>query len=269
VIAVEDPNPLVAGRGLAHLREHGIDVVVGPLADAAERLNLPFFTRMRRRRPFVTMKVALSRDRRVAAAAGVRTPLTGSEANRLIHRERAEVDAIAVGSGTVLADDPLLTARGAFRRRPLTRIIFDRSLRTPVDARLLTTLDAGPILVVTLEPAGAEARRRSRALEERGAELAVLPRSTPEAALIPAALARLAERGVSSLVVEGGPTLHRAVWRAGVVDRVQVFNTPAVLGGHGVLWLNEIEFSPADLRDVRTVRLGETVLVEGYVHRTD
>ena len=128
IVAMEDPNPLVGGRGLDHLRDAGIDVSVGVLRDRAEALNRGFLTAMRLRRPFVTLKVALSVDARVAAAAGARTALTGAAANRAIHRERAEVDAIAVGSETVLVDDPLLTARGAYRYRPLTRVVFDLSL---------------------------------------------------------------------------------------------------------------------------------------------
>ncbi len=140
VVAVGDPNPLVSGRGIGYLREHGIDVTVGVLAEQAEKLNEPFFTRMRFRRPFVTMKVALSLDGCVAAAPGIRTQLTGPSAARAIHRERAEIDALAVGSGTVLADDPLLTARGIYRYRPLVRVVFDRRLRTPVTARLFSTI---------------------------------------------------------------------------------------------------------------------------------
>ena len=140
VIAVEDPNPLVSGpRPGAPARSRHRGRGRRARARRAERLNAPFFTVMRRRRPFVTMKVALSRDGLRRRPGRARTQLTGAAANRLIHRERAEVDAIGVGSGTVLADDPLLTARGAYRTRPLTRVVFDRSLRTPPAARLLST----------------------------------------------------------------------------------------------------------------------------------
>lgn len=268
VVAVEDPNPLVAGRGLAHLREHGVEVVVGPLGDAAKRLNLPFFTRIRRGRPFVTMKVAVSRDRRVAAAPGVRTALTGAAANRLIHRERAEVDALAIGSGTLLSDDPRLTARGAYRKRPLVRVVFDRALRTPPTARVLGTLDAGPVVIATTEPSGEEARQRARGLQAAGARIDVIG-ATGDLEFLRAALARLADGGVNSLVLEGGPAIHRAAWQAGLVDRVQVFRTPACLGEGGLLWLNEDEISLGNLDDFRTIPLGSDVMIEGYVHRID
>ena len=111
------------------------------------RLNRPFFTVVQRRRPFVTQKSALSLDGRIAAAPGTRTPLTGRVANRLIHFDRADVDGLAIGSRTILADDPLLTPRGAFRQRPLTRVVFDVRLRTPPSARLLSTLSGGPVIM--------------------------------------------------------------------------------------------------------------------------
>lgn len=266
VIAVEDPNPLVAGRGIAHLRERGIDVCVGALRQQAEALNAPFFTVMRRGRPFVTMKVALSADGRVAAAAGQRSRLTGSAANRLIHRERAETDAIAVGSGTALIDDPFLTARGAYRSRPLVRVIFDRSLRLPPTARVLSSLDAGPIILVGTE--GSEQRRRAEPMIAAGADV-VLVSESDDRAFVHAALAALAARGVTSLIVEGGPTLHAAMWAAGVVDRMQIFQTPHVLGDAGVRWLDAAAFDASALQRIRTVVLGDDVMIEGYVHRTD
>lgn len=267
VIAGEDPNPLVAGRGLAHLREHGVEIAVGVLRDLAERLNAPFFTTMRRHRPFVTMKIALSQDGCVAARPGTRTVLTGSAANRLIQRERAEVDAIGVGSGTVLADDPWLTARGAYRARPLVRVIFDRSLRTPPTARILSTLDAGPIIVMSTRREDMETRQRAEALVAAGARIEWV--GGAREAFVPEALGLLAARGVSSIMLEGGPTLHHAAWTAGVVDRVQMFTTPRTLGAKGLAWLDRSVFAVDALSDVRTVRLGEDVMVEGYVHRAD
>ena len=268
VVAVEDPNPLVAGRGLAQLREHGVEVSVGAMREAAEQLNAPFFTVMRRGRPFVTMKVALSADGRVAAAPDTRTRLTGPAADRLIHRDRAETDAIGVGSGTALADDPLLTARGAYRVRPLVRVVFDRSLRLPPSARILSSREAGPILVVGAEPRAPVPRQRADALAASGAEV-VIVKETDGSAFLREALAVLAARGVTSLILEGGPTLHAAAWTAGVVDRVQMFQTPHVLGDRGVPWLGSALFTPAMLERVRTTRLGNDVMTEGYVHRVD
>jgi diaminohydroxyphosphoribosylaminopyrimidine deaminase / 5-amino-6-(5-phosphoribosylamino)uracil reductase len=263
VVATEDPNPMVGGRGLALLRSRGIDVTSGVLAHDAARLNAPFFTAMRRQRPFVTMKVALSHDGRVASAAGERTALTGSAANRRIHRDRAEIDAIAIGSGTMLSDDPLLTARGAYRARPLVRVIYDSRLRTSPSAMVFATLGMGPVIIVGSEQAPAEKKER---LLAAGAELELLP----ERDRLAASLQRLAARGVRSLMVEGGPTLHQAFWDRGVVDSVQMYITPHVLGESGVPWRLHPSLLNGSALHERSVRLfGDDVLIEGYVHRAD
>ena len=259
VIATGDPNPVVNGAGVEILRRRGIDVVIGVLGEEARALNGPFESVMRRGRPFVTMKVALSADYRMAEAAGVRTPLTGAAANRLIHRDRAEVDAIAVGSGTVLIDDPLLTARGAFRQRPLTRVVFDSRLRTPGSAKLFSTLAAGPVIIVST-PAFLEASpAREAKLAAAGAE--ILP--VAGESRLGHALELLASRGISSLIVEGGAALHRAFWDAGLVDRVQMYMTPRRLGPRGVEWL------PTLPPGIITRQLGDDNLLEAYVHGAD
>jgi len=266
VIAIEDPNPLVSGRGLAHLRQHGVVLAVGVLREAAEHLNRPFFTVMRLRRPFVTMKVALSRENCVAGAGGHRLSLTGPSANRYIHRERAELDAIGVGSGTILVDDPLLTARGAYRSRPLTRVVFDRRLRTPPTARLMSSLGDGPIIVVASEPRSEGERHRAEQLRQTGAQVELVG-SYDADRFLHESLSLLAQLGVSSLMLEGGPMLHHAAWTAGVVDRVQMFMTQTVAGAAGVPWLDSSRIEVDDLDDVRTLRLGSDLMIEGYVHR--
>jgi diaminohydroxyphosphoribosylaminopyrimidine deaminase / 5-amino-6-(5-phosphoribosylamino)uracil reductase len=268
VIAVQDPNPRVAGRGLELLRAAGVGVRVGVLAVEAEALNRPFFTVMRRGRPFVTMKVALSADGRVAAAAGTCTPMTGQASARLVHRERAEVDAVAVGSGTVLADDPRLTPRIAFRGRPLVRVVFDTRLRTPPDSRMLSTLEAGPVIIMTTSSAMTAEPGRAAALAAAGARLEAIGAGTP-AERLAASLARLAAFGVTSLVVEGGPSLHRAFWDAGLVDRVELFITPCVLGPAGVAWLPVSLLAGGALSGVTARTVGDDILIEAYVHRAD
>ena len=262
VVATADPNPLVNGSGLEILRRRGISVTAGILDREARTLNAPFFTVMTRHRPFITMKVALSADHRIAMRPGVRTSLTGPAAARLIHRDRAEVDAIAVGSGTVLADDPSLTARGAYRYRPLVRVVFDSRLRMPPAARLLSTLSAGPVIIVSRQSSVDASPERAAALRDAGAEiLAVESGST-----IRDAMERLAARGVSSIIVEGGVTLHRAVWDAGLVDRVQMYMTPHVLGADGLEWL---PLPLPGLAPATERRLGADRLAEAYVHRTN
>ncbi len=265
VVATEDPNPLVAGGGIAYLRQRGVEVAVGVCHAEAERLNRPFFTRITRNRPFVVMKAAMSLDGRVAAAPGERTRITGAAATRAIHRQRAEVDAIAVGSGTVLADDPLLTARGAYRARPLTRVVFDRRLRTPANARVLSTLDAGPVIIMSTPSAADAAPDHVRALCATGARVELLQ---PPATLR-TALELLASEGITSLVVEGGPTLHAAFWDAGLVDGVDLYVAPRALGPGGVGWVAFPVLGSGLVSEVTAVALGEDVRIEGYVHRPD
>lgn len=264
VIATEDPNALAAG-GAAWLRGRGIEVLSGVLADEANRLNAAFFTRVQRLRPYVTMKAALSLDGRIAAAPGERTPITGAAAARLVHRDRAEVDAIAVGSGTILTDDPLLTARGAFRHRPLVRVIYDRRLRTPPGARVFRTLEAGPVIIACTSQSVESSRARADELEARGAELLVM-----DGGRLRASLEALGARGISSLVVEGGALLHAAFWDANLVDRVQIYVGAEVLGDAGVRWLEGQVMSASRIsgRTAVPVGAGDTLL-EGHVHGAD
>jgi diaminohydroxyphosphoribosylaminopyrimidine deaminase/5-amino-6-(5-phosphoribosylamino)uracil reductase len=260
VAAVEDPNPAVCGRGFDFLRLRGVAVDVGLSAQTAVALNLPFFTLMREGRPFVVLKAATSLDGRIAEATGRRTLLTSAAANRHAHRVRAEIDAIGVGSGTILSDDPDLTARGAFRERPLVRVVFDRRLRTPPAARVLSTPDAGPVIIVTTAEAAERVGRREP-LEARGAQIEVAADRT-----FRAALERLAARQVGSLLLEGGAGVHAAAWDEGLVDYVRLYVTPRVLGDGGVPLLLDRSFSSANLRDRRIAPLGPDVLIEGYVH---
>ena len=264
VAAIEDPNPLVSGGGFRYLRKNGLDVEIGVGAADALRLNEAFVTFMRCQRPFVTMKVALSLDGRIAAAPGLRTQLTSSKAKHAVDLLRAEVDAIAVGSGTILADDPLLTVHGVHRASPLTRVIMDTRLRTPVGARLFSTLDTGPIIIVTTEEAQRLYSSRVQALERVGARIV-----TTETRDIRLAVSRLADLRLTSLLLEGGTELHAAAWSAHVVDRVQIYVAPQTLGSSGVSWLSNDEFSLASLERLRVEPCGVDVFIEGDVHRAN
>jgi diaminohydroxyphosphoribosylaminopyrimidine deaminase/5-amino-6-(5-phosphoribosylamino)uracil reductase len=261
VAAIEDPNPLVSGRGFAYLEARGVTVEVGVGASAARLLNQPFFTLMRQRRPFVILKAATSLDGGIAAAPGRRTMLTSEAANRHAHRVRAEVDAIGVGVGTVVVDDPSLTARGAYRERPLRRVVFDRSLRIPLSARLLSTAADGPVIIVTTAAAAAARADVRTALEARGAEVLVSPDTT-----LTSALACLGRQDIGSLLIEGGAALHRAAWDEDVVDYVRLYVTPHVLGPDAVRFLDGRPFSSGALFDARIQPIGPDVLIEGYVH---
>ena len=263
VIGAVDPNRRVSGGGIDYLREHGVHVDVGVRGRAAERLNEAFFTWATRGRPFVTMKAATSRDGKISARPGERTPLTSDGANEAIHRVRAEVDAIGVGSTTVLVDDPLLTARGVHRPRPLTRVVFDRRLRTPVTARVVGTLSHGPVIIFTTDGAVSGRPDLAAQLREAGVRLETMP---DDDATIGVALRRLGALEVTSLLLEGGVTIHRAAWEADLVDRVQQFVAPVALGLEGVSWL---ELTWAELGDRVVRQYGPDTLTEGYVQRLD
>ncbi|MDQ3439126.1 MAG: RibD family protein, partial [Planctomycetota bacterium] len=168
----------------------------------------------------------------------------------------------AVGSGTVLSDDPLLTARGAYRARPLTRVIFDSRLRTPPSARLFGTLGAGPVIIVTAPGPDPE---RIAALREAGAIVEVVEGVDS----LRDALRMLAAHNVTSMIVEGGPTLHEAFWNAGLVDRVQIYVASTPLGDEGVPWLPFPVMSSPLIVERSARLLGDDTLLEGYVHRPD
>jgi diaminohydroxyphosphoribosylaminopyrimidine deaminase / 5-amino-6-(5-phosphoribosylamino)uracil reductase len=266
VAAVEDPNPVVAGAGFRYLREHGLAVDVGVRREEAEWLNAPFFTSLRHARPHVTMKVALSREG-ATGVTGRRTPLSGRHAIAHAQRRRAEVDAIAVGSETMLVDDPLLTARDVYRGRPLVRVVFDSRLRTPPRARIFGTLDAGPVWVLTTEEGAATARTRAQALEAAGASLLRVGRRD-----VTMALNVLHQRGVQSLLVEGGAALQQSFWEAGVVDRITIYRSPRSLGEGIVTWPLADAVDRVRLAHVVRARVGADELFEGDVrdvHRPD
>ncbi|HSL23263.1 MAG TPA: bifunctional diaminohydroxyphosphoribosylaminopyrimidine deaminase/5-amino-6-(5-phosphoribosylamino)uracil reductase RibD [Vicinamibacterales bacterium] len=263
VAAVGDPNPRVAGGGFRELRAHGIEVREGVCASDAVRLNTAFFTWVRTGRPQVTAKVAVTLDNRVAAGEEQRTPITSAEANRAVHLDRAAFDAIAVGSGTLLADDPLLTARGAWRARPLVRVVFDRSLRTPPSARLFSTSSAGPVIIMSTAADIAARPERVRALERAGAEVEAMPGDQ-----LTGGLERLGHRGVTSLLVEGGPGLHRAFWQSRLIDALQLYLAPVTAGERGVRWLDAGELRLPIGRS-RARCLGPDVRVDVDVHGTD
>lgn len=261
VAATEDPDPRVCGQGFGFLRAHGVQLEIGLCAEEAAALNQAFFTLMRQGRPFVVMKMATSLDCRLAAAPGRRTWLTSTAANRHAHRVRAAIDAIGVGVETILVDDPELTARGVYRERPLTRVVFDRSLRTPPHARVLSTRGAGPVIIVTT-PGGAARTERRRALEAAGADIVAARNGT-----ITAALERLGERRIGSLLLEGGATVQAAAWDEDVVDFARLYVTPQVIGPGGLSFVPARMFSSADLINRRVEPLGPDILIEGYVHR--
>ena len=240
VVAMQDPNPQVAGRGLAMLREAGIDVECGLLEAEARDVNRGFIRRMEGGLPWLTMKSAMSLDGRTAMASGESQWITGPEARADVQRLRAQSCAIISGIETVLADNAALTVRPeSFTsaqheymkdrwRQPL-RVILDSQLRTPEDARLFES--SGEILLFTTS--GDDARRQ--ALEARGAEVMVLPGEQPEPRAV---MAALSQRGCNEVMLEAGATLSAAFWRQGLVDDWFVYTAPCLMGSAGRALLN-------------------------------
>ena len=263
VAAMRDPNPLVSGKGFAELRASGIEVEVGLLADEAARLNRAFTIVQTEGRPMVIAKVATSVDSRIAAAPGVRTPLTSRQANRRTQRLRASVDAVGVGSGTLLADDPILTVRECYRPRPLARVVFDRRLRTTPGARLLSTLAAGPVIIVTTAAATARDPDTAEALTRAGAVL------IEGSGTLRDDLRLLVAFDISTLLLEGGAVMHAAAWQAGVIDRLHVVVAPAALGAAGVKVFDGVEVPMSQLITVAVEQLGPDRWMEAdvYGHR--
>jgi diaminohydroxyphosphoribosylaminopyrimidine deaminase/5-amino-6-(5-phosphoribosylamino)uracil reductase len=219
VVATRDPNPEAAG-GLDRLRTAGIAVTVGVEEERARELNAPFFHAHTSPRPWVTLKLAVSLDGAIADAAGRSQWITGPRSRRVVHHLRAGSDAVGVGLGTLLADDPSLTVRDVPAPRvPPRRIIFDRYARTPLDARVVRTARDVPTIVVSVSPDPA----RARALEAAGVQILAAP--TPELAL-----EQLAREGVRSLLVEGGARLAGTLLERALVHRLIIFQAPVLLG---------------------------------------
>ena len=265
VVGHRDPHQEVSGRGLRRLSRAGVAVEVGVLADACREQHRGFLCVCERRRPFVSLKLASSLDGRIATASGESRWITGPESRERVHRLRAAVDAVMVGSGTARADDPALTARrgGRVVHAPV-RVLVDSRLRIPVSAQLHGG-DEGQSWVLC-SPRAAAARRR--ALERAGVR--VLPTPERDGRLdLRRALRRLAKEGLTEVLVEGGGELGASLLRAGVVDEVHWFTAPILLGGEGRAALAALPMAVlADaprLDSVQVRRLGRDVHVVGRV----
>jgi diaminohydroxyphosphoribosylaminopyrimidine deaminase/5-amino-6-(5-phosphoribosylamino)uracil reductase len=223
VIASDDPSEKAAGRGPGILRDGGVEVAFasGAEATAARRLNQPFRKHARTGLPLVVLKMAMSLDGQTTTAQGDSPWISSPESRELVHRWRFESDAIVVGIGTVLADDPLLTARIDGVRQPL-RVVFDSQARLPLESQLLRTLDQAPVLLVTAPEASSE---RVAALKDAGAEIVA-------ASGIDASLSELGRRNITSLFLEGGKTLASSFLAADQIDESRTFIAPMLLGNN-------------------------------------
>jgi diaminohydroxyphosphoribosylaminopyrimidine deaminase / 5-amino-6-(5-phosphoribosylamino)uracil reductase len=231
VSALEDPNPQVAGEGHRRMAAAGITVEVGIGADAARRAHAGHFRRMREKRPQVMLKLAVSADGKAGLAGRRPAPITGEPARARVHLMRAMSDAVLTGIGTVLADDPLMTCRlpGMADRSPV-RVVLDGKLRLRPDSRLVATARETPLWVVTSAFAPEE---REQVLRSAGAEVLRMPAAGGRLELA-AVLERLAERGITRLMVEAGPILAAAMVKADLVDKAVLLRSPKPIGPDGI-----------------------------------
>lgn len=278
VVAMRDPNPLVSGRGISGLRRAGIQVMVGCRREEAERLNEIYVHWMRTGRPFVILKAAMTLDGKIAAASGESRWITGEAARRHAHRLRSEVDAVMVGIGTVLRDDPRLTARlvGGRSMRPRARqplrVVVDSRLRISPAARVLSAVaPAGPRSGVVVATTARAPQSRIDQFRAKGVSVAVLPARHGRVSLR-ACLARLGQMGVTSLLLEGGAELNASALKAGLVNRVLFYLAPTLLGGRdakGVIGGQGPHrlAGALSVTDFQTQRIGHDLLVQGTLMR--
>ena len=229
VIASDDPTPKAAGRGPGILRDEGVrvEVVDGQIAEAARMLNQPFRKHARTGRPLVVFKSAMTLDGKVATRTGDSQWISGEASRARAHRWRAESDAVAVGIGTALVDDPRLTARIEGVARQPRRVVFDSEARLPLDSKLVRELADVPLIVVCSRAA---ARTSVQALEAAGVDV-IVATGENEAARVEHALDELGNREIQSLLLEGGPHLAGAFLEAGEIDEARMFVAPVMIGG--------------------------------------
>lgn len=271
VVALRDPNPLVAGGGLARLQQAGIAITLGVCEAEARQLNEAFLKYVTTRCPFVTLKCAISLDGKIATRTGASRWITGDLARAEVHRLRHATDAILVGIGTVLQDDPLLTTRLPDQRGVhALRVIVDSTVRLPLQAHVAQVAADCRTLVATTVRATAE---RQQQLQAQGIEIVSLPAYDDGRVNLEALLCHLGTRGVASVLVEGGAMLSATLLRRRLVDKVLFFVAPKIIGGDGISVIGACGVETMEqvigVQDLTWQRLGEDVVLQAYLGRND
>jgi diaminohydroxyphosphoribosylaminopyrimidine deaminase/5-amino-6-(5-phosphoribosylamino)uracil reductase len=264
VIGMEDPNPLVTGRGLKSLKKAGLDVEVGVLEKECRRLNEAFCKYILKKEPFVILKVAATLDGKIATREGDSKWISGETSRHFVHRMRDQVDGVVVGIGTVLKDDPQLTARIKKGRDPY-RIILDSRLRIPEDAKVIGNSPSKTIIATT----ELAARDKIERLEKKGVRILILDSKQGRVDL-KNCLSKLGEMGMMNLLVEGGSQVNGSFLGEGLIDKILFFLSPKLIGDREALGIfggsgkaNLKETIP--LNELRVRRMREDILIEGYL----
>lgn len=265
-VAMEDPNPKVAGKGIHELRSKGVDVAVGLCEAEARVLNESYCTYIVERRPFVILKSAMTLDGKIATPDGESKWITGEKARRMVHEMRSSVDALVSAIGTVKADNPQFTSRIRGGRNP-KRIIIDPNLETPLTHHVLTT-PPETILVVS-EAARKLYGDKTGLLTMRGVEIISYDGDRLDLAWL---MKMLGERGITSVLVEGGSSLNASALQAGIVDKVAIFVAPKMIGGRNSLTPVGGDFfrslgNPYRIERMHARHIGDDLLIEGYISR--
>jgi diaminohydroxyphosphoribosylaminopyrimidine deaminase/5-amino-6-(5-phosphoribosylamino)uracil reductase len=269
IVGMVDPNPNVKGGGIDFLRENGVHVIKGVLEERCKRLNEAFIKYVTTGRPFVTIKVASTLDGKIATRNGDSRWITGEAARRASHILRHSFDAIMVGIGTVIADDPQLTTRipGKRGKNPI-RVILDTNLRIPLTAKCLDTSSGAKTIIVTSHKAP---RDKVILLENRGVEV-IFSNTTERGIDLNYLMETLGKRGITSILIEGGGRLNSSAIREGICDKIIAFYAPKMIGGWDApgmfsdLGINKIA-DAIEVQCLKIRRYGEDFAIEGYLLR--
>jgi diaminohydroxyphosphoribosylaminopyrimidine deaminase / 5-amino-6-(5-phosphoribosylamino)uracil reductase len=264
VISMKDPNPRVAGKGIAELEDAGIKVVSGVLEEKAQKLNEAYIKHITTGTPFVIMKVAMTLDGKIATPDGESKWITGEKARRWVHRLRGTSDAVLSAVGTVKADNPMLTCRISGHKDPV-RVVIDPALETSPDYHVCCC----PPETLFVTKSKSVPFAKLNALREKGIEILKYETEKPDLQLL---IRQLGKRGISSLLIEGGSSLNSYCLEAGIVDKVMFFVAPKIIGGKdsfpavGGRTFRRLE-NAFRLADIKTRQIGEDLLIEGYIQK--
>ncbi|MGL5313740.1 MAG: bifunctional diaminohydroxyphosphoribosylaminopyrimidine deaminase/5-amino-6-(5-phosphoribosylamino)uracil reductase RibD [Peptostreptococcaceae bacterium] len=269
VVGCLDPNPLVSGKGIKKLKDNGIEVVVGILEDECKNMNEVFIKNITENKPFVTIKSAMSLDGKIATTSGESKWISGEESRKEVHKLRSEVSGIMVGVETVIKDNPELTCRLENGKNPI-RIIVDSKLRIPLDSKVVEDVNIAKTIVATTDKAD---KSKLNILKSKGVDV-IITDLKDERVDLNSLMTILSKNKVDSILLEGGASLNFSALKEGIVDKVQIYIAPKIIGGReaktpvGGSGINLLE-DAFKLKNLATKNIGEDIFIEGYVRRGD